>query len=351
MRWVRQTLTFIKIDRRACRTLAWPGWAVVACGVETMLRRIKLFGLGASRPLAAAIAADLELPLVAIEEREFEDGEHKTRPLESVRDADVYVVHSLYADEHQSAEDKLCRLLFFLATVRDHGAARVTAVTPYLCYARKDRRTKPRDPLGTRYLAQLFEAVGSDRILTLEVHNPAAFSNAFRCRADTLQAHHLFAEQLAPSLNAARVVVVSPDIGGFKRAETFRQCLAGLIGRPVQLGLMEKWRSGGVVSGDVLFADVRDCDVVIVDDLISTGTTVLRAAQAARHGGAHTVHAVASHGLFTGDAVKMLDNGVLDRVLVSDTVPPFRLRESPARHRVDVVSVASVFAWAIRSPE
>jgi len=313
-----------------------------------MPRQIKLFGLGASRPLAEAIAAGLGLPLAALEEREFEDGEHKARPLESVRDTDVYVVHSLYADEQYSAEDKLCRLLFFLATVRDHGAARVTAVAPYLCYARKDRRTQPLDPLGTRYVAQLFEAVGVDRVLTLEVHNPAAFANAFRCGADNLEAHAAMAARLAPKLGGDDVVVLSPDTGGFKRAEAFRHHLTDVLGRPVALGLMEKWRSGGVVSGRALYADVAGCDVVVVDDLVSTGTTLLRAAHAARDAGARSVHAVASHGLFTGDATSALADPVLASLLVTDSVPPFRLKGSGALRRLEVLPVAPLFVQAIR---
>lgn len=315
-----------------------------------MPREIKLFGLGASRPFAEAIAAGLGVPLAAIEEREFEDGEHKARPLESVRDADVCVVHSLYTDEQQSVEDKLCRLLFFLATVRDHGAARVTAVMPYLCYARKDRRTRAFDPLGTRYLAQLFEAVGVDRVITLETHNPAAFGNAFRCGADNLSAHRLLVAGLAPELGAADVVVLSPDAGGIKRAEAFRHQLAASLGRPVQLGMMEKWRSGGALSGSTLFAEVAGCEVVIVDDLIGTGGTVLRAAHAAREAGARAVHAVASHGLFTGDATVALADPVLASLRVTDSVPPFRLRGSGVLARLGVLPVAPLFVQAIRPP-
>ena len=120
--------------------------------------RLCLFALEASHELGAAIAAALGQPLAAHEERDFEDGEHKTRPLDDVAGADVYVVQSLHGGPAESANDKLCRLLFFIGALKDAGAARVTAVTPYLCYARKDRRTKPNDPVTTRYVAALFEA-------------------------------------------------------------------------------------------------------------------------------------------------------------------------------------------------
>lgn len=310
---------------------------------------MKLFGLGTSRPQAEAICQVLGMPLGQVEEREFEDGEHKARPLESVAGNDVYVVHSLHADPEQSANDKLCRLLFFLATVRDHGAARVTAVVPYLCYARKDRRTKPFDPITIRYVAQLFEAVRVDCVLVLDVHNPAAFENAFRCRVENVEARSLFAAHLAPSLTGQEIVVISPDAGGFKRADAFRGSLARVLSRPVDLGLMEKHRSAGVVSGEALFAQVEGRTVVIVDDLVSTGGTLLRTARAARAGGARSVIAVATHGLFVGDAGTALADPAIDRILITDSVSAFRLEGTAAAQRVQVLPCASLFAHAITS--
>ena len=136
--------------------------------------RLMVFALTASAEIGTAVAAALSQPLAKHEEREFEDGEHKARPLDPVRGADVYVIHSLHGEPGNSANDKLCRLLFFIGALKDAGAARVTAVAPYLCYARKDRRTKPNDPVTTRYVAGLFESVGTDAVVTLDVHNPAA---------------------------------------------------------------------------------------------------------------------------------------------------------------------------------
>src|SRR5512143_2008741 len=115
---------------------------------------LMLFTLESSRPFAEAIARALDIAVSVHEEREFEDGEHKTRPLVSVRGRDVYVVQSLHGDERQSVNDKLARLLFFIGALKDASAGRVTAVVPYLCYARKDRKSKPRDPVTTRYVAQ-----------------------------------------------------------------------------------------------------------------------------------------------------------------------------------------------------
>jgi len=152
------------------------------------LDNARLFALNAGRDFAASVSRHLGVSLAEHEERDFEDGEHKSRPLENVRGKDVFVIQSLFGDRRQSVNDKLCRLLFFLGALRDASAARVTAVVPYLCYARKDRKSQPRDPVTTRYVAELFEAVGTDCILTMDVHNLAAYQNAFRCRADHLEA-------------------------------------------------------------------------------------------------------------------------------------------------------------------
>jgi ribose-phosphate pyrophosphokinase len=309
---------------------------------------MKIFALDASRCFGEGIAAALEVPLAAHEERGFEDGEHKTRPLEVVRGQDVYVVQSLHGDPAQTANDKLCRLLFFIACLRDCAAARVTAVVPYLAYARKDRRTKPRDPITTRYLAQLFEAVGTEAVVTLDVHNIAAFENAFRCRSVPLDGRNLFAPRLKELVGAAPVVVASPDPGGVKRAQLFRERFERLLGRPVGAAFLDKRRSGGVVSGDLLVGEVAGAVVIVVDDLISTGGTMRRAAEACLAQGAARVIAVAAHGLFTGEAARTIAAPSLARVLVSDTVPPFRLPPSLLQERVEVITAVPLFAEAIR---
>src|SRR3974390_987407 len=121
--------------------------------------RLQIFALEATAELGRAVATVLGEPLAAHEEREFEDGEHKTRPLDAVNGADVYVIQSLHSGPEQSANDKLCRLLFFIGALKNAGAVRVTAIPPYLCYARKDRRPKPNDPVATRYIASMFESV------------------------------------------------------------------------------------------------------------------------------------------------------------------------------------------------
>ena len=310
---------------------------------------LAVFAIGASHAFGEAIARHLSIELAPHEEREFEDGEHKMRPLANVRDRDAYVIHSLYGDEDQSGADKLCRLLFFIGALKDAGAARVTAVVPYLCYARKDRQTKSRDPVTTRYVAQMFEAVGTDRVIVLDVHNVAAFQNAFRCDTETLDAQAVFARHFLAELGDVPVAVVSPDLGGEKRAELFRQRMEMALGRPVAKGFMDKHRSMGRVTGEIFAGDVAGRTVIVVDDLISTGGTMARTAVACRKHGAAQVWLAATHGLFASGAESALRDAPVEKIIVTDSVPlPPGMNSAAFEGRLSVVSVTGLVAEAIR---
>ncbi|RFA26172.1 ribose-phosphate pyrophosphokinase [Alkalilimnicola ehrlichii] len=308
----------------------------------------QLFAPAASRPFAERVAAELGLGLSPLEEREFEDSEYKIRPLLSVRGRDVYLLQSLAADRDNSADDKLCRTLFAIAALKDAGAARVTAVLPYLAYGRKDRRTKPRDPLTTRYVAQLFEAVGVDCVVGLDVHNLAAFQNAFRCRTEHLEARRVLLSWLQVELGEQPWTLVSPDAGGVKRVDRFRQACGRELGVEPPTAFMEKQRSSGVVSGTHLVGEVKDRVAIIVDDLVSSGTTLIRAAKACRKQGARAVYGVVTHGLFAKDANKVLADPALDRLVVSDSVSLWRLDPKLREQKVSEVSVIPLLAEAIR---
>lgn len=308
--------------------------------------RFSLFALDGSQPYGERVARRLEQPLAAHEERVFEDGEGKIRPLAPLHRHHAFVIHSLHAGGGQSTHDKLCRLLFFIAALRDAGAARVTAVTPYLCYARKDRRTQPQDPVTSRYVAQLFEAVGTDALMTIDVHNLAAFQNAFRCVTAHIEAAPLFLEHFAPLLRGRPAAVLSPDIGGVKRAEEFRRALAARLDAEPTAAFVEKRRARGVVSGEQLVGEVAGRAVVMLDDMISTGGTLRRAAAAARAAGAARVFAAATHGLFQGDPAGLLGDPALDGIAVADTVPPPDLPPALAA-RLTVLDSSSLVAEAI----
>jgi ribose-phosphate pyrophosphokinase len=308
---------------------------------------IRIFALNTSREFGELVCQHLDIALSEHEEREFEDQEQKIRPLASVRGKDVYVICSLYADSAQSENDKLVRLLFFIAGLKDASAARVTALVPYLAYSRKDRKSQPRDPVSSQYVARLFEAVGVDRVVTLDVHNLAAFQNAYRCRTDHLEANKLFIQYMLPLLQNEEVVVMSPDAGGMKRAEHFRQGLSTALKRPVGAGFAEKYRSGGTVSGEALIGDIDGRFAIIIDDLISTGTTIARVAAACRRKGAKMVYALASHGVLVEEANAVLASDALDLTIITDSIPPWRIHNQQAQAKLLTLSCAPMFAEAI----
>jgi len=309
---------------------------------------IMLFSLYAGRPLVVRVAQELGIAPASHEERDFEDGEHKIRPLESVRNRDVYVLQSLYGETGYSVNDKMIRVLFLLGALRDAGAARLHAVIPYLAYARKDRRTKPRDPLSIRYVAQLFEAIGIDSMTVMDVHNPAAFENAFRCQTIHLSARDALVDYFVPILGGKNVTVASPDIGGVKRAEAFREAMRERLDAPIGSAFVEKRRSEGVVSGDLVGGDIRGRSIVILDDLIAGGTTMRRAAEAFIAGGAKEVYAAATHGAFGASAATTLDSGALRQVVVTNTIEGEALAASPVRQKLVQIDVAATIAEAIR---
>ena len=309
---------------------------------------MKLFSMRSSLSFGELISEQLHINLSELEEREFEDGEHKTRPLENVRNQDVYVIDSLYSDENESVNDKLCRLLFFIGALKDASALKVTAVVPYLCYARKDRKTKPRDPVTTRYIARLFEAVGTDAIVTSDIHNIQAFQNSFSIPTENLEAGKIFADHLAPIMLNEEPVIMSPDFGGIKRAEQFQQRLGKRLQKELPVVFMEKYRSAGVVSGEKVAGEVKDKTVIIIDDLISTGGTIARAAAACKAAGAKKIIAIATHGIFTGKPEETLLEPALEQIIITNTIPAFRLENTRVKEKVTVLNAAPLFAETIK---
>jgi ribose-phosphate pyrophosphokinase len=193
-------------------------------------------------------------------------------------------------------------------------------------------------------VAQLLEAVGTDRVITLDVHNVAAFQNAFRCESVHLEARSMFVPRLHGLAGDLPVTILSPDGGGVKRAELLRERYEAVTGDPAGFGFMEKRRSRGVVSGELFAGEVAGTAVFIVDDMISTGGTMRRAAAACRARGAQAVFAVATHGLFGPGSGAILDDPAIDRILVSDSLPTTTAGQS---ERIGIVSVAPLIGEVV----
>lgn len=344
-----QAAAILKLDFLYCCACQAVPWRWLAR--HELAQGMLLYSLDSDDTFAQGLAASLGVTLAPHEYRRFEDGEHKLRPLLDPRRGDAFVVHSLHGDAQDSPHDKLCQLLMFIATLREHGAARVTAVVPYLAYARKDRQTKPFDPVSLRYVAQLFEAVGTTQLIVLEAHNVAAFQNAFRCPTMHLEAHQAFNAMALELAGDARLAVASPDPGGVKRAQLWRESLETTLLRPVGFAMVDKRRSAGVVSSENLVAgEVDGMRVLLLDDLVASGETMRRAALALRQSGAREVVACVAHGLFTGSAAQVLADDSIARIVITDSVPPFRLPLAcAARRKLSIASAIPLFAQAIKA--
>jgi len=307
------------------------------------------FTLRESRDLACAVYRHADLPVAELEERDFEGGEFKLRPLETVRDRTALVLQCLAGTAEVPLSERLVRLLFLLYGLRDAGALRRIALLPYLTFARKDRRTQTRDPVNSRYIAQLLEAAGVDRVITLDVHNPAALDNAFRVPVDHLSALPLMVDHFATRLHDAQLTIASPDIGGVKRAQIFRELLEARLGREVELAFFEKRRTKGVVSGDALVGTVKGRTVLVVDDLCATGNTLKRAAEVCTRVGARAIYAAVTHAPYPPGIVSVVADPAITGVITTDSAGyHFGPLPPDGAGKLTVLSIAPLFGEALR---
>jgi ribose-phosphate pyrophosphokinase len=293
-----------------------------------------VFAGSANVSLAAAVAAQLEVPLGSRLVHRFPDGELHVELQESVRGHDVYVLQST----SPPVEAHLLELWFLADACRRAGAAHLTAIVPYFGYARQDRRASGREAVGARLIADLFAASGLQRLVAVDLHS-AALEGFFAIPVEHLSAVSLLAEAVRP-LVAPNTVVVAPDLGAVKLAERYARSLH----RP--MAIVDKERlSGEEVRVRRVVGRVEGCPVLVADDMISTGGTVQAAIQALLAAGcAADVTVAASHGLFVGPVVERLRPLPVRRLLATDSVA------APAQLPCPVhgVSLAPLLAEAIR---
>ncbi|HVO57979.1 MAG TPA: ribose-phosphate pyrophosphokinase [Dongiaceae bacterium] len=298
--------------------------------------RFKIFTGTANPVLAAAICKHLDVPLGEAKLGRFSDGEIYFQVLENVRGADVFVVQPC----HYPVDNHLLELLLMIDAFKRASAWRITAVLPYYCYARQDRKDKPRVPISAKLVADLLETAGASRALTLDLHAPQ-IQGYFDVPVDHLYASPVLVEHFR-QLNLQKLTVVSPDAGGVERARFF----AKQLGAP--LAIVDKRRVDVDVSEVMhLIGDVRGRSTLIVDDIIDTAGTLVKTAEALLKEGATEVYAACTHAVLSGPAVERIAHSRIKEVVATDSVP---LSEAGrAMGKIRVLSVASLLARGIRS--
>jgi ribose-phosphate pyrophosphokinase len=294
--------------------------------------RLKIFSGSANRPLAEEVAGCLGMELGHLELGRFSNGEVRVVIEESVRGDDIFVIQPTC----QPANETLMELLILIDAFRRASARRVTAVIPYYGYARQDRKTRGREPITAKLVANLLTVAGADRVLTMDLH-AGQIQGFFDLPVDHLSAIPLLAEYLREQ-NLPRPVVVSPDPGGVPRARD----LADRLGYP--MAIIDKRRPAPNVAEVMnVIGEVEGCTAVVVDDMIDTGGTIVEAVHALRKRGALRIVACATHPVLSGNAPELLHQAPLEEVVVTNTIPthPERLP------KMKVLSVAPLLAEAI----
>ena len=295
--------------------------------------RLQIFAGNSHPRLAADIMRELEAPLGRALVGTWKNGETRVKLDENVRGSDVFVIQSIC----EPVNHHLVELLLIIDALRRASAARITAVIPYYAYAKQEKKTSGREPISAKLVANLIRTAGADRVLTIDLHAPA-IEGFFDIPVDHLRATPLLARHCRRE-GMDGVVAVSPDAGGVARAEEFRVRAGG------SLAIISKRHPGPDVTEALeMVGDVDGKVAVIVDDMISTGSTLTMAAELLRERGAVSIHAAAAHGIFAADALDLIDRSPLGRVFVTDTVP---LPEAGPRGKVEVTTVAPLLAEAI----
>ncbi len=305
--------------------------------VRTMrFNHFKVFSGNANPALASEICYELGCPVAAANVRHFSDGEVHLQIQENVRGADVFVVQPTCTP----VDRNLMELLLMMDALKRASAERITAVLPYYGYARQDRKDRPRMPISARLVASLIERAGADRILAVDLH-AAQIQGFFDVPVD-----HLFAAPVMvdyfDELRGEDLTVVSPDAGGVERARAFGKRL----GSP--LAIIDKRRSDVNVAEVMhIIGDVAGQHCLIVDDLIDTAGTLVKAAEALLEQGAKSVRACATHAVLSGPAVERIERSAITEVIVTNSIP---LREEADNcTRLKQLSVAPLLAKAIQS--
>ena len=299
---------------------------------------IKLFAGNATPELAKKISERLYISLGDATVGRFSDGEIQVQINENVRGADVFIIQSTCAPTN----DNLMELIVMVDALRRASAGRITAVVPYFGYARQDRRVRSaRVPITAKVVADLLSIVGIDRVLTCDLH-AEQIQGFFDVPVDNVFGSPVLLDDILKKTDLVNPIVVSPDIGGVVRARAVAKLL-----NDTEMAIIDKRRPRANVSQVMhIIGDVADRDCILVDDMIDTGGTLCKAAEALKERGAKRVFAYATHAVFSGAAVQHLASDAIDEIVVTDTVP--LSPEMKALGKVRVLTLSTMLAEAIR---
>ncbi len=293
---------------------------------------LKVFSGSANRPLAEAMARHLKTRLSTAKLSRFKDSEILLKIDKSVRGKDVYIVQSLSAP----CNEHIMELLLFIDAVKRASAERVTAVIPYMAYARQDKRFEPHIPVSAKVLAKAITVTGADRVLTMELHS-APIEAFFDIPVDNLSAEVLFLEYIHKK-KLRNLVVVAPDEGAMKRSTKFAKKIGA------GLAFINKIRpKENVAKAVTLIGEVKGKNCLIIDDMVDTGGTIVAASDLLKKEGARKVLVLAAHGVLSGDAVEKINGSRIDEVVLTDSILPKKKSK-----KINVVSISRLFAKAIK---
>lgn len=293
---------------------------------------VKLFSGTASRYLAERIADYYGQPLGDQTLSRFSDGEMQPVINESVRGAYIFLVQSTFAPA-----ENLLELLLMIDSAKRASAGYITAVIPFFGYARQDRKDKPRVPISAKLMANLLQAAGTNRVMTMDFHADQ-IQGFFDIPVDHLRSEAIYTPYLQ-EMDMSNVIFASPDVGGVKRARTYAKYFK------TELVICDKYRKkANEVAGMTVIGDVADRDVILVDDMVDTAGTLCKASDALLEKGARSVIAICTHPVLSGNAYENIEKSSLSKLVVTDTIP---LRQKSSK--IQVLSTAKLFARAIRN--
>jgi ribose-phosphate pyrophosphokinase len=294
--------------------------------------KFKLFSGTANPEVAKDISHYLDRPLSKITVNRFSDGEINVQIGESVRGIDCFIIQPTCAP----ANDNLMELLIITDAMRRASANSITAIIPYFGYARQDRKAAPRVPITAKLVANMMEKAGIDRVVTLDLH-AGQIQGFFDIPVDNLYGSILFFDYFK-KINLKNPIIASPDIGGVARARYFASKLG------LDMVIVDKRREKANVSEVMnIIGDVKNKDVILIDDMVDTAGTMVKAAAALKEKGATSVRAFATHGVLSGPAIERIKNSVLEELIISDTIP---LKKECKK--IKVLKTGKLFAEVIR---